>query len=190
MTNAMEQKLEMINNLIAEAETIEASNDRRAAEKFVDRILGIYMAEIPGLKESLSRFQWFSGEERTDHLFDVALLRDKLKNHKLNIQSGLYSKFFSENGGNVTVNQSTEQYVENSVHISLEQTIESINELPEESLSSEDKIKLAEKLATILASKDKKTKWDKAKGILKWLGDKGVEVGVAALPYIVQALQQ
>ena len=189
MTHYMEQKIQMIDDNISQAKEIEALKDIKAAERYVDRVLGIYMAEIPGLKDCLSRYQWTDGGDRTDHLFDVALLREKLQNHKLNLQSGLYSKFFSENSGNVTVTQSAEQHMENTIRISLEQTIESINELPEESLSSEDKIALAEKLASILASKDKKTKWDKAKGILKWLGDKGVEVGVAALPYIVQAIQ-
>ena len=85
--------------------------------------------------------------------------------------------------------QNSQQSMENVVTLSLDQTIEVINKLPEETLSPEEKIELAEKLASIFAAKDKKTKWDKAQGILKWLGDKGVEVGLAALPYIVQSLQ-
>jgi hypothetical protein len=31
--------------------------------------------------------------------------------------------------------------------------------------------------------------WTKAVSVIKWIADKGVEVGIAALPYIIQALQ-
>ena len=189
MTQAMEQKLQMINKYIADADEIEKRKDIKAAERYVDMVLGIYLAEIPGLKNNLDRFRWKLDNEKTDHLFDLSLLREKLRNHKLNLQSGLYTKFFSETGGNVTVTQNSQQSMENVVTLSLDQTIEVINKLPEETLSPEEKIELAEKLASIFAAKDKKTKWDKAQGILKWLGDKGVEVGLAALPYIVQSLQ-
>lgn len=109
MTQAMEQKLQMINKYIADADEIEKRKDIKAAERYVDMVLGIYLAEIPGLKNNLDRFRWKLDNEKTDHLFDLSLLREKLRNHKLNLQSGLYTKFFSETGGNVTVTQNAQQ---------------------------------------------------------------------------------
>lgn len=189
MTNAMAQKIQMLEDYISEATAIEGSQNAADAKRFSDTIIGVYDAEIPGLKESLDRFRWKAGDERTDYLFDVSLLRAKLQNYKLNLKSGLYGKLFSKTEGNVTVTQNTHQVMDNTVTVSLDQTIKQINELSDDKLSSEDKIALAEKLASIYASKDKKTKWEKAAGVLKWIAEKGIEVGVASLPYIMQSLQ-
>ena len=38
-------------------------------------------------------------------------------------------------------------------------------------------------------SKDKKTRWEKVQDTLKWIAEKGIEIGVAALPYIAKALE-
>lgn len=39
------------------------------------------------------------------------------------------------------------------------------------------------------AQKTKESKWNKAKGILKWLADKSVDVGITVLPYILDNLR-
>ena len=42
-------------------------------------------------------------------------------------------------------------------------------------------------LESIIASKDRKTKkWEQAKGIIKWVADKGIDVGIALLPLILK----
>lgn len=42
-------------------------------------------------------------------------------------------------------------------------------------------------LEKIVASKERKTKkWEQAKGIIKWVADKGVDVGIALLPLILK----
>lgn len=91
MTHTMELKIQMIDEYISKAKEIESNNDKNAAKRYVDTVLGIFSAEIPGLKNNLDRFNYKFGDENTDHLFDVLLLREKLQNHKLNLQSGLYS---------------------------------------------------------------------------------------------------
>ena len=40
-----------------------------------------------------------------------------------------------------------------------------------------------------MKEKDKTTKWEKAKEILKWIADKSVDVGIAALPYIWEIIK-
>ena len=188
MTHTMEQKVEMINEYIDKLNNAIDKNDQDVAKRLGDEILGIYDAEIKGLQSQLSRYS-LSFDTRTDYIGDAKLLQAKLRNYMLNLKAGLYRPF--QDKGTVTVMQNAEQKVENFVQISLEQVVETINSLPEDTLSPDDKEKLNGKLASLSAQKgkDKATKWETAKSILKWIADKSVEVGIAALPYITEALK-
>lgn len=189
MSYAMDLKMQMLDEYIGRAEKIEQSKDVKLAIKLVDEVVGVYSAEIPHFTDGMSRYQWHLDGEKPDYLFDASLIKAKLLNHKANIRTGLYSKFFSDGSGNVTVNQSAQQSLENHISVSLDQTIEVIDNLPENSLTAEERVALIEKLASIHATKDKKSKWDKIKEVLKWVAEKGIEVGVAALPYIAKSLE-
>lgn len=183
----MEQKVEMINEYIDKLNDAIEKNDQNEAKRLGDEILGIYDAEIKGLRFQLDRYSYTF--DATDYIGDAKLLREKLKNYMLNLKSGLYKPFQDKSA--ITVTQNAEQRVENFVQISLEQTVETINRLSEEILSPDDKEKLNGKLASLSAQKgkDKATRWETAKGVLKWIADKGVEVGLAALPYIMESLK-
>ena len=76
-----------------------------------------------------------------------------------------------------------------SVNISLEQTITVIEAIPDDKLSQDEKEQLEGKLSNLNTEKDKSKLWGKTQSALKWIADKGVEVGIAALPYIVEALK-
>ena len=57
-------------------------------------------------------------------------------------------------------------------------------------LKSDDKGELISLLQELdSAQKTKESKWNKAKGILKWLADKSVDVGITVLPYILDNLR-
>lgn len=183
MTHAMEQKVEMINEYIVRIDDAISKNDQNEAEDLVIEIVGVYEAEIEGLSSRLSAFN-------SDYYIDNAkMVRARLKNYVLNLQAGLYKPF--QDKGAITVTQTAEQKVKTVVQVSLEQTVKLINELPEETLSANDKEKLNGKLAGLSAQKgmDKATRWETAKSVLKWIADKGVEVGLAALPYIMEAIK-
>lgn len=84
---------------------------------------------------------------------------------------------------NVTVN------VDNAitVQVSFEAARKTIED--NASLTQEQTKEVLEKIAEIekiVTSKDnKKTKWEKAKPILAWIGDKSVDVGIALLPLLL-----
>ena len=59
-----------------------------------------------------------------------------------------------------------------------------LDKLSEKNLSDDEKEKLISDLIKLKLATDKNKIWDNAKNILKWLADKSVEVGIAALPYI------
>lgn len=74
--------------------------------------------------------------------------------------------------------------------VTFNQTVNTIKQLDDSILKSDDKealISLLQELDSVQETKE--SKWNKAKGILKWLADKSVDVGIAALPYILDNLK-
>jgi predicted ATP-dependent endonuclease of OLD family len=93
---------------------------------------------------------------------------------------------------NPTFNNSNENYnsQNTSIEITLDQTMQEITKCHE--LSPEDKITLQQMLFEIETAKKGRNKsavWEKIKTAGKWILEKGIEVGTAALPYIAQALK-
>lgn len=63
--------------------------------------------------------------------------------------------------------------------------IESMSALPEADIEEIlDKINELEKI--VMAQERKSKKWENAKGIIKWIADKGVDVGISLLPLLLQ----
>lgn len=74
------------------------------------------------------------------------------------------------------------------IDISFEQarkTIENMTALTDPEV--EEILTKVDELEKIVQSKERKTKkWENAKGIIKWIADKGVDVGIALLPLLMQ----
>lgn len=183
----MMNKVEMLEHYINQAEEIIQKNDAALAKQFQHEVVAVYNNEITDIRGGLSTNSpaALSSSYHPDYISDVRLLKAKLLNYFNNLRSGLYKVLMANSGTNINVSQE----MNNTVLISLEQVVESINQIPDTELSSEDKEVLTGKLASMSTKKDKSERWEKAKSILKWLADKGVDAGIAALPYIAQAIQ-
>ncbi len=83
---------------------------------------------------------------------------------------------YNNNTANATINQ----------NISIDNTIKSINNLPSDILDEKSKEYLENILFAIesLKNKDKEKTKNKIFEVLKYIVDKGVEVGIAILPYL------
>lgn len=186
MTHMMEQKVAMIDDFIAKLEESIKNKDADSSKILTKKVFALYNSEIDDLKNGLSRFEPMADP---DYLLDADVLIARLQNYKLNLATGLYERF-QGNSGAVNVVQAVNQDVRTHLAITFEQTIQVIENIPNDILSKEDKEILNGKLASLSAikEKDKASKWEKAKEILKWIADKSVDVGIAALPYIVGAL--
>ena len=190
MTGAMIRKTQMIDDYITKLDIAIENKDSNTAKSLQHEIIAAYENEIEGLSRHLDSFStnaFYGGN--VNYLHDANILRIKLMNYKLNLETGI-SYTHQSKDGNITVTQTVHQEVETKVTVTLDQTISAINELPIASLSAEEKDILSGKLAALSAmkSKDSSTKWDKAKDILKWIMDKGVDVAIATLPYIIEIL--
>ena len=190
MTHSMEEKIRTIDGYIEHLEDSISTGDSKKAENLQTEIIAVFEPEIDGLKVNLDNYNvsHLYLNNPVDYIGDAKLLKAKLQNYKLNLASGLYKPFQGTDGA-VTVTQHVNQDVSTEVVITLEQTISNIQSLPETALSAEDKDILSGKIAAISSEKDKEKRWEKVSGALKWIAEKGIQVGIAALPYIAKALE-
>lgn len=191
MTHFMEEKLKILESYIAELNAAVKENDIASAERLQTEVIAVYDSEIESLRNELDNYnvaKHWGGNTAVDFIGDARLLSAKLTNYRLNLASGLF-RHLKDSDGTVNVTQQVSQDMTNTVTVSLEQTIKNINDLPSSELSEQDKEILSGKLASISVESDKQKRWEKAGNVLKWIADKGVEVGIAALPYITKALE-
>lgn len=184
----MEDKIKLIDDYIVKLQSVIDSNDCQTAERLQNTVIATFESEIDNILGGLDNYSYghLDGTP-VDFLGDAAVLKDKLINFKTNLQSGIY--FAMRRNGGLSVTQHVTQQVQTDIKISFEQTITAIQEMPSDVLSDDEKDILCGKLIAIEKAKDKKTKWEKVQGALKWIADKSIEVGIAALPYIVKALE-
>ena len=192
MTHFMEEKIKILEDYICMLEDAITKKDVGKAKELQTEIIAVYEPEIDSLKSELDNYSFthYGASTPVDYIGDAKLLRAKLQNYKLNLASGLYKPFQGADGEvTVTVTQHVNQDVCTEVVITLDQVISSIQDLPETELSAEDKDILSGKIAAISSEKDKEKRWEKVSGTLKWIAEKGIQVGIAALPYIAKALE-
>ncbi len=190
MTHFMEEKIKVLEGYICALDDAITKKDVGKAKELQTEIIAVYEPEIDSLKSELDNYSFthYGASTPVDYIGDAKLLRAKLQNYKLNLASGLYKPFQGTDGA-VTVTQHVNQDVSTEVVITLEQTISNIQSLPETALSAEDKDILSGKIAAISSEKNKEKRWEKVSGALKWIAEKGIQVGIAALPYITKMLE-
>jgi hypothetical protein len=192
-------KVETLKAYITSCTDVLDSKNNSEAEKLQDKIIGVYYSEIPSITGQLDNYQPSFGSSRAvNWIGDIEILKAKLINYMDNLEQEdknradeleklrLQQSIFSINNNNH--NQATAKASsETSVVITIEQTTEMIQKLPDDVLSQEDKDELEEKLAAVEVArngKDKEKLASKVGNVLKYITDKGVEVGIAVLPYL------
>lgn len=88
-----------------------------------------------------------------------------------------------DTGGNVNVMQNATV----TANVSVSQAVTAIQSLPSSTLSDEDKNTLAGMLA-ILQNLEGEQKKSKIMEVVKWLGDKAVDVSIAVIPILASML--
>lgn len=175
----MNSKIELIDELIEKSNECIEKNDTVTAGKLLSEIRNIFLADIKYLDYDLRD----EGKSVFDKLYLLVL---KLRNLKGSLESE-YEK--TKLDQSVIVNQTQNQVSTITIQMTFEQTISAIEAIPDETLSQDDRELLEGKLTKINTEKDKSKLWEKAQSALKWIAEKGFEVGIAALPYIAEALK-
>lgn len=99
-----------------------------------------------------------------------------------------YKNVFSKLEPNISIHNTNTNNNEINIDISFEQAkkeIENMTALPNSEV--EEILLKVDELEKIIRSSDRKAKkWENAKGIIKWIADKGVDVGIVLLPLLLQ----
>lgn len=188
-------KLKLVEEYIRRADEIIESKNRTTAKDFTREVIAVFQSEIPKITSELTAYR-FSGDQ--DDIKDTSTLRAMLFNYSTNIKREdeirkndleklkLQQSILTIN--NTNHNESSSEANANvTVVVTVNQAIENINNLPDDILSKEDKESLEEKVASLdllTKSGDKEKASKKLGGILKYVADKGIEVGIALLPYL------
>lgn len=198
-------KLEKIYSYIKRCDAVIGSRNMKDAKKLQSDIIGVFKNEIKDIEDQLDNFDWIvsNGSPRqVDFIGDADLLKQKLENHAANIKADndaekrkmkheLEMAKFSQPIASAYVQANQTQTI--NIEISFEEVEKQIDKINESQLSSNDKETLKEyliKLDNIKSKKDKVKFWNKAKEVLDFILDKGVDVAIAMLPYIISGITQ
>ena len=185
----MNSKIELIDEYIKKCETCTECDSR----ELVHSIVSVFGKDIKNLTDGLDSYDklhmWegLNGKKvHLDYFGDIKLLQQKLTYYKSSLE---YELEKLKNTNQPSINLTQNQTNQISIIINFEQTISAIESIPDEKLSQDEKELLEGKLSKINTEKDKSKLWKKAQSALKWIADKGIEVGIAALPYIAETLK-
>lgn len=192
--------IDSIQKYIAECEECILGEDLKKAEELCNTIVSVYSKDISNIRTGLDRYKarvvGVGTVIKYDYLGDLKLLQAKLVHYKEELER---EQMIIKNGSNIpaininNVNEnSNSANATNLTQITYEQVIESIHALPDSNLSDTEKEQLEDKIGSIelaIKNKDKKKALDKVGSVLKFITEKGVEVGIAVLPYLGQIAQ-
>lgn len=195
-------RIEQIKKYIGRCEDVilTSSSD---AEALQNEIISIYESQIDEIwngLESYSSWQaYYSGYTGNalpsiNFLKNVKLLKGKLEymcatllDEEKQRQDEIELAKLRVQTISLTQNQTNQQTQSTNIAISIEQVFEAIKQIPDEILPQEDKDELEDKISAVEAAKNSKDKGkllSKIAAVLKYIIDKGIEVGIAVLPYL------
>ncbi|MBQ3409290.1 MAG: hypothetical protein IJH12_08825 [Clostridia bacterium] len=184
-------KIELIDKYIKESDEIIKGNIVVDAENIQDEIISVFSSEISNIKEGLSNYNMYgiyNENYKVDFIKDLKLLKAKLENYKANICCN------EDNDGNKnSIQNQVITNIYNNIEVSINTTIEQIKQFPEDILKQEEKEFIEEKLSSIerlMKNKDKSGVKSKLLSIIKYLGDKSIDVIIALLPLMGSIVNQ
>ena len=179
--------IKIIDDYINKAEKLKSSTDKTQLNTFIRQI---YLAYCDNFKEdAVYGFQTSFGSAASNELDSyyadldyIIILLEKIKDKKIYEAKTLQmEKFKIEN----IINNKNENNID--INITLTQSIEEISKCSE--LTSDEKIELQTLLIDALKEKNKKSLWEKTKTIFSKIANKTIDVAIAVLPVLIQAMQ-
>lgn len=162
--------------------------DADSCDELVDRLVLVYQSELPSIGLSLTTYDG-TDESGYDHFEDLSIVKERLETYRARI----ISSFASPQGGatHLTVNNSAEASSDVRVALNVSQVSSQVQTLPDNILDDEEKDALRLMLLDLeeAKGKPKEEAHPQIKKILSWLSDKGVDVALAVLPYIISCMQ-
>lgn len=173
-------------------------------QEYIIKIIGKYSSEIGFNDDALKMAKVIPSKIEVDEQKTHSIYRNVLSELEKYLNSLCENKTYGEGsgmamgniqinnnliGGNATANASASAQVTVDISVQIEQTVEQVKDAclkPEEEAAILAKL---DELKEISQEKSKKTKWDKIKGIFKWLAEQGLQVAGWLVPLIYQIMQ-
>lgn len=167
------------------------SNDMEIYEQvetFVYAMSNTYLKQMPTITVCTM------GTDFTDK-YSVRNSLNQLRMMLVNMKDEIEDTFSKRNGNlktsvpsiNITQNQNNAQSQNVNISITIDQVFESIKQIPDEVLPQDEKDELEDKISAVETAKNAKDKSKlaaKIGAVMKYIVDKGIEVGIAVLPYL------
>lgn len=183
-SDPMRLALSSVDDDIDECKHLIDVSDDKSARAFIDRMVQVYGNDIKNIAIGLSCHGLDSEEENLKS--DLTYIGGHLKHYRAKL-AALFS-IGTSNTVNVQANAENRNTVENVLTVT--QVAERVQSVPESVLNKDLKKELKCMLLDLEAvkNKPKAEAESRVKKILAWMADKGVDVAIAALPYIVNVL--
>lgn len=190
-------KVESLDEYILQCDVVKQLG-RADKSIFIDKIVCIFEGEIPTITNRLDSYGFYSEGKQSDLDGDIDKIYGILVNYKNNIDLEVCKRkdeleLARLGQSNIHLNNTSTNTVSNTnsinIHISIEQAIELMNQIPDEVISQEEKNDLEDKLSGIeqaVKTGKKDRAKDKIVGVLKFLADKGADALIVMLPYLGQ----
>lgn len=171
---------QIIDDDIQKCATEIESGNKESRWDLHSRLATKYGKIIDGFNDDMpTLFYDTDGSQRTKNL---KIMQEKL----LLFKAMEYTNSYAADASGITIHNTNQQ--SNSITITFDEVRQKVDEMG--SLTETEIEEIQQKitmLEEIVSSSDRKTKkWEKAKGIIKWVADKGVDVGIAFLPLLLQ----
>lgn len=182
-----EEDLDSLKNAISDPENRETPE--LAKLQLYKAVTAKYHAYVPKLSDGLYEYMQAYGlyEDVTGETLFHNL--EQIYNKMIAFKSLNYPSLknsIPQSAPMVQITNTNENKVDISVSFSdVRREIENMSALPDTEI--EEILNKISELEKIVKSMDRKSKkWENAKGIIKWIADKGVDVGIALLPLLLQ----
>jgi hypothetical protein len=193
------QKVNIIENYIEECTDAINKRNIERAKQLQKELLGVYNSEIKYMTSQLSNYSIAGGN--VDFINDLIILRAILLNHKANIVENerlrnyeleklklqqAITTITNQNSNQNSYNASTNVSSENTINVAFEQALKNITNL-DNILNENEKDELEGKISALkiaTESKDKTKIINKIGSVIKFVAEKGIEIGIAVLPYL------
>lgn len=161
-------------------------NSAAEADEFMDRLTAKYYGIIDNFGVGLcANFDEDYELNMQSIRHNLTLLKEKME---MFVAMGCKNIFGKDNKPNVQINNHNSNSNVIDINVSFEQVRESIENMTALTNSEvEEILSKIDEIEKIVQSEDRKTKkWENAKGIIKWIADKGVDVGITLLPLLLE----
>jgi len=163
----------------------QAQSNKEGSQKLYSNLIARYSTFYPNFKDEIPTGSKIAVTGGFDYRWELSSIKSKLETL---LAAGYSFKIPAKSSDKplVHIDNRNENHI--SVNVTFDMVRQQVEEMSALSQSQIDEVlsKIKE-LEEIVNSKDKKSaKWEKAKKVLLWIADKGVDVGIAMLPLILK----